>query len=199
MTMVIRTCQQCGKEYRTHHTTRLKYCSSRCFGLAHQKGTIEQCAQCGKDFYRHRSKPDRRFCSISCAMTARNLTDENPAYHHDISGQNNPMFGRGMSGTENPMYGKRKDQAPRWTGGERTRKDGYAFVVAPDDHPYPSYTKPSGTKYILKHRWIMEQFLGRYLSPDEVVHHIDGDPTNNDIRNLRLFDDQSAHISNGHN
>ena len=35
-------------------------------------------------------------------------------------------------------------------------------------------------------RMLMEEKLGRPLTPDEDVHHIDGDPTNNNISNLEL-------------
>jgi DNA invertase Pin-like site-specific DNA recombinase len=38
-----------------------------------------------------------------------------------------------------------------------------------------------------EHRYIMEQYLGRPLLRDEVVHHKDGDKTNNDIENLELM------------
>lgn len=34
------------------------------------------------------------------------------------------------------------------------------------------------------HRYIMEQHLGRTLSKDEIVHHIDGNKHNNSIENL---------------
>jgi hypothetical protein len=37
-------------------------------------------------------------------------------------------------------------------------------------------------------RLIMEQHLGRKLKPNEDVHHIDGDVTNNDISNLQVLD-----------
>lgn len=37
------------------------------------------------------------------------------------------------------------------------------------------------------HRFVMEQYLGRKLERNEVVHHIDGNKFNNDISNLRLL------------
>ena len=37
-----------------------------------------------------------------------------------------------------------------------------------------------------EHRYIMEQHLGRKLTRYEVVHHKDGDKSNNDIENLEL-------------
>ena len=36
-------------------------------------------------------------------------------------------------------------------------------------------------------RVIMESYLGRLLLPDEDVHHIDGDVTNNSIENLQII------------
>jgi hypothetical protein len=39
----------------------------------------------------------------------------------------------------------------------------------------------------------MEAKLGRYLTPEEVVHHIDGDKENNDPDNLMLFANNGEH------
>lgn len=47
---------------------------------------------------------------------------------------------------------------------------------------------PSG-RWPLKHRWIMEQHLGRKLKSSEVVHHIDGNTLNNAFENLKLMSD----------
>ena len=35
-------------------------------------------------------------------------------------------------------------------------------------------------------RFVMENYLGRYLLPEEDVHHIDGNVTNNDLSNLEV-------------
>lgn len=45
---------------------------------------------------------------------------------------------------------------------------------------------------IKEHIYIMEQHIGRKLLPNEVVHHIDKDKTNNNISNLLLLT-QSEH------
>lgn len=44
-----------------------------------------------------------------------------------------------------------------------------------------------------EHRYIMEQVLGRPLKPEECVHHIDFDKTNNDPANLFCFATNSLH------
>lgn len=44
-----------------------------------------------------------------------------------------------------------------------------------------------GRGWVLEHRLVMEGVIGRYLSPDENVHHIDGDKLNNSPDNLELW------------
>ncbi len=65
--------------------------------------------------------------------------------------------------------------------GEHVKSDGVVFVAL------------GNNKYIRKHRLMMERYLGRKLTRQEVVHHIDGNPSNNDISNLFLYPSQKAH------
>lgn len=117
-----------------------------------------------------------------------------------LVGPANPQYGReGMVGPANPMWGRRRELSPRWKGGRKQRKDGYVLVVAPEGHPHPADVhKRTGIAYILEHRLVMEGLLGRYLLPEEVVHHIDGDPSNNAPANLRLYASKSEHMRLGH-
>ncbi len=71
-------------------------------------------------------------------------------------------------------------KANHWQGG-RPIFQGYQFVYAPG-HPATTSTKP----YVQEHRLIMEEQLGRYLEPYEIVHHKDGDRLNNDPSNLEV-------------
>ena len=47
--------------------------------------------------------------------------------------------------------------------------------------------------YIMEHRLVMAQCVGRLLSRTEAVHHIDSNPSNNDPNNLMLFRSNGAH------
>lgn len=105
------------------------------------------------------------------------------------------MYGKpGMRGKDNPMYGKTGTQHPNYKGNRKVHPDGYIMLLAPEGHPARTAAYP----YVLEHRLMMEEHLGRYLEPEEVVHHIDNNPSNNVIENLQLFANQSEHISKGH-
>lgn len=41
--------------------------------------------------------------------------------------------------------------------------------------------------FVLEHRWVMAKALGRPLTRQENVDHMDGDKQNNDIGNLRMY------------
>ena len=68
----------------------------------------------------------------------------------------------------------------RWKGGRFTDTDGYVLIKLPN-HP-----RANNSGYVREHRLVMEFFLGRYLKPKELVHHINGIKNDNHIENLQL-------------
>ncbi len=75
----------------------------------------------------------------------------------------------------------------RWKGGEYKTTSGYMMVL------YPTHPFCNNQGYVRKHRLIMEQHLGRFLIPIEVVHHKNGNTLNNRLCNLHLFPNGSEH------
>ena len=73
-----------------------------------------------------------------------------------------------------------------WKGGKILRKNYY--YIHSLNHPYRTTNN-----YYPEHRLVMEKFLGRYLQPEEYVHHIDHNTINNSIENLHLFKNLSEH------
>jgi hypothetical protein len=84
--------------------------------------------------------------------------------------------------------GARPERNHFWAGGRTIDKHGYVLVKA-NDHPHAT-----ATGYVREHRLVMERVLGRYLDPKEVVDHIDGNTSNNDPANLRLFASNAEHL-----
>lgn len=71
-----------------------------------------------------------------------------------------------------------------WKGGRITSPEGYTHVLMAPDHTYAVMRTTNG--YVLEHRLVMAEYLGRPLLSHETVHHIDGDKANNTIENLQL-------------
>jgi hypothetical protein len=112
-----------------------------------------------------------KFCSRACRNKAHPLLD----------GRN---FGPPKMGAENPA----------WQGGVtyRHRHGNYVqvrYVRA------PKWVLPMARKdgYVMEHRLVMAQMLGRLLTRAECVHHLDHNPLNNDPKNLELWPTNQAH------
>lgn len=75
------------------------------------------------------------------------------------------------------------DKHPRWKGGRFHSSNGYIWLYKPN-HLSANKCDPKG--YILEHRYVMEQKIGRYLIKGEIVHHINGIRDDNRIDNLIL-------------
>lgn len=75
-----------------------------------------------------------------------------------------------------------------WNGGRRMDADGYILIYSPT-HPFRNLQNA-----VREHRLVMEQKLGRYLSPDEVVHHLDGNRQNNHPDNLQVYERNAEHL-----
>lgn len=73
-----------------------------------------------------------------------------------------------------------------WKGGRRAAGP-YFYIWCPE-HPFATQVG-----CVLEHRLVMELKLGRYLRPEEVVHHKKG--YENNYENLELFESNAAHLA----
>ena len=63
---------------------------------------------------------------------------------------------------------------------------GDGYVREGVDHTDPYFSMANRAGYILQHRLVVARALDRPLTDTETVHHIDGNPRNNDLGNLQL-------------
>ncbi len=64
--------------------------------------------------------------------------------------------------------------------------NGYKLIYLPEHHL--SMNNDNWDGYVYEHIIIMEQSIGRSITLDEEVHHLDGDRSNNRISNLIVLD-----------
>ena len=102
---------------------------------------------------------------------------------------------RGLKIARHPMTMERH---PSWNGGTTLDRSGYKLLRVAADGPYGYLIRAIGvgrtSGYAPDHRMAMHDKLGRPLRLGEVVVHIDGDRTNNDPANLRLFASNTEHL-----
>ena len=78
---------------------------------------------------------------------------------------------------KNPNHQKGENSS-NWKGGRKKSSDGYILIYKPG-HPYCCKKG-----YIMEHRLIVEKAIERYLKPEEIIHHVNGNKTDNRPRNL---------------
>lgn len=146
-------------------------------------GILVECYSCKKELYRQpafvkRSKSGKFFCSATCrSLKKKEITKDTTPWNKGKKGLQ-IAWNKGIT----VFFG---EDHPRWNGGRRVRKNKDWYVVL--------WTGNKESK--LEHRKVMEDFIGRELSSEEVVHHINGDKGDNRIENLELLPNQSVHAS----
>jgi len=135
------------------------------------------CPVCGKDFLTKGYKRPRTYCSPRCQKQHDARTKDKPCpkcgklmfWKSKMCANCHHAYLRSLSGS----------QTLNWCGGTTT-DSGYKLIFLPN-HPYSA-----ATGYIREHRLVMEEKIGRYLRPEEKVHHLNGIRTDNRISNLAL-------------
>lgn len=154
-------------------------CSPECRQKARERRLSERrrdCSTCGETFIPRKYQIEHgggRFCSQACNAAAAEALQTPEAKARAKAA----MAEMRKNGLINMASGERN---PNWAGGI-SRANGYINLRA-------------GSRYIPEHRLVMERHLGRPLNPDEVVHHINHDKTDNRIENLQVMS-RAEHIN----
>ena len=97
-----------------------------------------------------------------------------------------PQISEGLRGHINNA----REKNPNWKGGFKNG-DGYLEFLLPKGCRFSSMADVKG--YVPMHRLMMAEYLQRPLTKEEVVHHINGDITDNRMENLELFENTNGH------
>ena len=106
----------------------------------------------------------------SYIKAGKKISKANKGHPQSNTGRTHFKKGHGMNKLE---------ENPQWKNG--LKKHGKYIAVLCHYHPFA--TKHG---YVLEHRLVMEKHIGRYLTKDEDVHHINGIKNDNRIENLML-------------
>lgn len=121
-------------------------------------------------------------------ITSRRSTDYPITEKQREAGRRASQARKGMHASEETRAKMSEARQNRGIGHRKKRTDGYISIYFPD-HPMSSKDG-----YILEHTLVMEAVIGRHLKPDECVHHINKDRSDNRAINLRLMT-RSEHTS----
>ena len=135
---------------------------------------IKDCRNCGKLI--NTTAHNKIYCSKPCWRTSNNKCID---CNKSIERRSTRCKSCGAKGRLNSMYKE---------GCKKTVR-GYKKILIPT-HPYCD-----AHNYMMEHRLIVEKYLGRYLTREEVVHHVNEILDDNRIENLMLFQNNSIHAS----
>jgi hypothetical protein len=173
--MLFKNCLVCKKKFRTFPSSVKrgdgKFCSQKCSQLYHT----------GKNhpFFGKHHSPE------IIAKIKQAVKGKSARYW---LGKHHSLETRKKISKNNYWRGRNGELSARWNGGRRISNDGYVFIYKPD-HP-----RADQHKYIKEHWLIAEKCLGRYLTKDEQIHHINGIKTDNRPENLYLFPSNKEHV-----
>lgn len=179
--MYMLICEECGKEFTAQYKSKIrKFCSHRCankhrWANIEKKEIVLECDNCKKEFtvkaYDYRLKNGNiKFCSKKCMGESKR------------TGKfiNCKQCGKIFYTTRNELCSKECAAAYRSKNSEHKTYIENGYIVQYEK----GYNKKGNVK---QHRKVMEDYLGRKLTSEEVVHHINENKMDNRIENLEVM------------
>lgn len=200
---VVVTCEGCGKAGERYRSEVARNKTGRFFlhkecmyevGAKPRRGTVHACEGCGAEFYRRPGDQAARFHSKACRTSFESkqrvtlfcegcgnsfevikaVADRGRKYHDNKC--------RYLAQITNRVPGQWHNDKPK-----RYEQNGYVLIWEPD-RPVTYHG------WVFEHRYVMEEHLGRFLTREEEVDHINEVKTDNRLENLRVLS-RSGHAS----
>ena len=174
-------CKCCGKPFKAYESSKRLYCSKSCAITKNWEKRERArkvklvCRSCGKEFELNacetRVKENKvHYCSAKCR-------DEGRKSGKVIACK---QCGKQFYSIRNDFCSQKCARDYRSANMDHKTYMENGYLVKFEN----GYNKKGNVKL---HRAVMEEKLGRRLTPDEVVHHKDGNKLNNDISNLEVM------------
>ncbi len=178
-------CKQCHQTFYAAEKIRV-YCSPECMKKGRRRTPLtKMCPTCKKTFL---PRYDQMFCSVSCSLKSRKGETRPGCW--TLLPRPCKMCGKVFRPTWHKTFLCSKECSGKWSMRDRPGKyktnKGYILVRKPE-HP-----NAGRHGYVMEHRLVMEESLGRILTRKEIVHHKNGVKDDNRLENLELMG-KSAH------
>jgi len=178
----MRTCKKCGVEKEeAEFVKRLgkiywtcKECKHKADKEYYKNNTEEMIKYSNEYYYKNReriseyNKSEKVTLRREKSRRAKGIRDIHSQEYHDT------MKFR----PQNHMIGGNN---PKWKGGRTINDHGYILIRCLE-HPYADYRG-----YVKEHRLVVEKHIGRYLTREEIVHHINEITDDNRLENLQVM------------
>lgn len=164
--VLLADCPQCNKQFdsRLSGSSPRIFCGRDCYIASKTHKYVVKCGTCNKEFNTIKGKLKQgkgKFCSVDC------FTSFKDKRVNRICARCNASYLTPVD--RNLEYCSKKCACPG-------KGDGYVRIWSEAD-----------SRFILEHRYVMEQYLGRKLNRKETVHHKNGVKHDNRIQNLELW------------
>lgn len=177
-------CYLCFKEFKVkpHRQNTAKFCNKQCMNIyikefGFEKKRLDKMSKIGKEISTNKNWIKK----VSQTWFKKNHIPWNKNKSVRLS-----LKSEFKKGEKHPYFGKKGKEIPNFTGKNQINTHNYILIYK------PNHREAMLNGYVLEHRYKISNKLNRKLKFNEIIHHIDGNRSNNELNNLLVLT-QSQH------